>query len=78
MKGECFTCANTPICRETSVERVLKDYTCYNFKPVPEPVYLARLRIRWQFGDEMSAEAILNRGPELQGGENDDAISGRV
>jgi hypothetical protein len=76
MIGDCFSCALAPTCRETSVRKVLTDYTCPMYRPIPEPVYRARVAIRSQFGELWAAEAILNRVPELQGGDNNDAVSG--
>jgi hypothetical protein len=77
VKGDCFSCTMTSTCRETSVARVIADYTCPLYRPVPEPIYWARVAVRSQFGEMMAAEAILNRVPELQGGDETDAIPGR-
>lgn len=68
MNGECFSCSRTAICRETSVERILTDYTCPLYRGVEEPVYMARVQIRAFFGPVQAAEAILNR-TEIEGEE---------
>lgn len=79
MNGECFSCALAPTCKETSIERILTDYTCPLYRGVPEPVYMARVQIRSLFGPYHAAEAILNRTEEVEeveGGEEGDASRG--
>lgn len=59
MTGECLSCERVSKCSETSIIRVLQDYTCPMFKSVSEPEYLARVESIQTYG-RMALLAILN------------------
>ena len=64
MRGDCLSCARLGKCSETSVEKVLKDYTCVLFEPVEAPVYWARVHTMETYGDVLAVEAMLEKSQE--------------
>lgn len=70
MRGECLACSMIEICSETSVEKVLGSYTCPLFEPISAPVYVSRVMMMQQYGDEFAIRAIM-RQPQIShnGGE---------
>lgn len=65
MRGDCLTCLRVDICSETSVEKVLRSYTCVLFEAISEPVYLARVKLMEQYGEVATVEAMLRRPPQI-------------
>ena len=59
LKGECTSCSRVSVCKETSIQRILDDYTCLRYEGVLEPEYLARMQTRATYGDRMLAEVLL-------------------
>jgi hypothetical protein len=66
MKGDCLSCSRLGNCAETSVEKVLSDFTCVLYEPVEEPVYLARAQMMEKFGEALAVQAMLERPEEPQ------------
>lgn len=64
--GECLICSKVNSCSETSAEKIKQSYVCVLFHPVSEPVYLARLQMLNEYGEQSAIIAILNRPPELE------------
>lgn len=64
-RGDCISCSLVTGCMETSEERLLNDYTCPSYQPVPEAEYLARISMMKTYGEQQAARAILNRPPIL-------------
>lgn len=75
LRGECLACSKISSCSETSVEKVRTSYTCSLFKEVPEPVYLARIRMMRQYGDIVAIEAMMDR-PPVEATEDGDEYDG--
>jgi hypothetical protein len=71
MIGDCFTCVKASRCTITNSTKIIEEFTCELFEPVPEPVYHARLYIRTYFGELAAAQAILNQGVKQRGEPND-------
>lgn len=65
--GECLCCERISKCTEVDVSKVLSSYTCALFKPVPEPVLMARLDAMTRFGEVSAAEGMINRPPLPEG-----------
>lgn len=61
MRGDCLTCARLGGCSETSVLRVLHDYTCSLYEPVEEPVYKARISTMELYGEVPAIEAMIDK-----------------
>lgn len=71
LRGECLACAKLGACRETSVERVLRSYTCALFEAALEPVYEARWTAMKQYGEENAVKAMLKLPAPVEEGEDD-------
>jgi hypothetical protein len=61
MRGDCLSCSRISRCSETSVEKVLNDYTCVLYEPVNEPTYKARVDTMEKFGEVVAIRAMLDR-----------------
>lgn len=73
MRGDCLSCSRLGNCAQTSVEKVLADFTCVLYEPVEEPVYLARAQMMEKFGEELAVKAMLEKPEERQEeGENNE------
>lgn len=66
MRGDCLSCSRLPRCMETSVTKVLEDYTCVMYESVEEPIYRARVDTMKKFGDAQAIISILNNGEEYE------------
>lgn len=66
MRGDCLSCTRLGKCMETSLEKVLKDFTCILYDSVAEPVYQARAQAIEQFGEVLAVQAMLERPEEPQ------------
>lgn len=75
MKGDCLTCSRLGNCSETSVSKVLNDYTCSLYGPVEEPVYKARVATMELYGDIPAVQAMIDR-PEDPSGSNEELNNG--
>lgn len=69
MKGDCLSCARLGKCAQTSVEKVLQDFTCVVYEPVEEPVYKARVATMEQFGAALAVEAMIQKPEEESEGD---------
>lgn len=75
MKGDCLSCARLGRCSETSVEKVLHDFTCILYEPVEEPVYKARVTSMELYGDVPAVQAMIDK-PEDQEDEEEENDNG--
>ena len=66
MRGDCLSCSRLGKCAETSLEKVLKDFTCILYDSVEEPVYQARAQTMERFGEVLAVQAMLERPEEPQ------------
>lgn len=66
MRGDCLSCNRMWKCSETSVEKVLADYTCVLYEPEQEPVYRARIDMMEKFGEVRAIQAMLKRPENLE------------
>jgi hypothetical protein len=57
---------------ETTVARVLKDYTCVLYEPVEEPVYRARVQMMEQFGEVLAVQGMLEQPEKKPEGEDNE------
>lgn len=52
-------CVHLQGCQETSVKKVLEDYTCIRFEAVDEPVFRAREATLQRYGAVLAVQAML-------------------
>lgn len=72
MRGDCLSCARLGRCMETTVAKVLKDYTCVLYEPVEEPVYRARVQMMEQFGEVLAVQGMLEQPEKKPEGEDNE------
>lgn len=60
MKGDCLSCIRLGNCSETSLQKVLEDYTCLRYEAVEEAIYKARTDSINTFGIELAIVSMLN------------------
>lgn len=75
LRGDCLTCSRIEVCNVVTVEKVKQSHTCPLFREVTEPVYLARLSMMSNYGEDAAIDAMINRPPEPEEnpeGEQDD------
>ena len=63
--GECSTCRFVGICKETSVQLIVDEFTCLRYEAVDEVEYWVRMRTRQTFGYQMLAEALTTPPEEV-------------
>lgn len=69
MRGDCLTCSKISTCSTTSVVKALSDFTCVLYEPVLEPVYVARVAMMQQYGEEITVRAMLEGQNPMKEGE---------
>jgi hypothetical protein len=65
--GECLSCEKVSHCSEVTPQRLMEDYVCFLFVPVPEPVYWARVHTLKSLGEAVFIEVLL--GQQITEGE---------
>lgn len=66
LRGDCLACDLLDECTKTSVDLVLRSFTCASFTPTPEAVYLARWEMMQQFGPQPAVESMLFQEPSKE------------
>jgi hypothetical protein len=70
--GDCLTCTRLGECSETSPDKIKTSYVCSLFRPVPEPVYMARHVMMETYGEDAAIAAMLDRPEEPDPEEDED------